>query len=175
MDVAGHAHAAPCRICLSYVSVLYACLTCLPYVSQTVLLSTSNCGNPALRMFGFGPVQREGFGVGYIIKDDNVQFCVTSYNRQTARFINSLEDTLLTFRRVIMRNLGGMHGTPTPRACSDDGGTQSPIVSALSVNSTSTAHATLKPPALSSFSSHGPRRESSLTAFLGKDSASPRW
>jgi hypothetical protein len=68
-----------------------------------------------------------------------------------------------------------MHGTPTLRACSDDGGTQSPIVSALSVNSTSTAHATLKPPALSSFSSHGPRRESSLTAFLGKDSASPRW
>jgi carnitine O-acetyltransferase len=55
------------------------------------ILSTSNCGNPALRMFGFGAVQQDGFGVGYIIKDDNVQFCVSSYNRQTERLIYSLE------------------------------------------------------------------------------------
>ena len=54
-------------------------------------LSTSNCGNPALRMFGFGPVSAQGFGVGYIIKDDNMQFCVSSFNRQTARFISSLQ------------------------------------------------------------------------------------
>ena len=44
----------------------------------------------------------DGFGVGYIIKDDNMQFCVTTYNRQTARFIHSLEDTLITFQRVLM-------------------------------------------------------------------------
>ena len=30
-------------------------------------------GNPALRMFGFGPVCADGFGIGYIIKDDNMQ------------------------------------------------------------------------------------------------------
>lgn len=34
------------------------------------ILSTSNCGNPALRLFGFGPVVPDGFGVGYIIKDN---------------------------------------------------------------------------------------------------------
>ena len=28
------------------------------------VISTSNCGNPALRLFGFGPVDRDGFGVG---------------------------------------------------------------------------------------------------------------
>ena len=28
------------------------------------VLSTSNCGNPALRLFGFGPVVPDGFGVG---------------------------------------------------------------------------------------------------------------
>lgn len=28
----------------------------------------SNCGNPSLRLFGFGPVVRDGFGIGYIIK-----------------------------------------------------------------------------------------------------------
>lgn len=32
------------------------------------VLSTSNCGNPALRLFGFGPVAANGFGIGYIIK-----------------------------------------------------------------------------------------------------------
>lgn len=32
------------------------------------ILSTSNCGNPALRLFGFGPVSGDGFGIGYIIK-----------------------------------------------------------------------------------------------------------
>lgn len=31
-------------------------------------ISTSNCGNPALRLFGFGPVSADGFGIGYIIK-----------------------------------------------------------------------------------------------------------
>ena len=33
-----------------------------------VVLSTSNCGNPSLRIFGFGPVVQDGFGIGYIIK-----------------------------------------------------------------------------------------------------------
>ena len=36
------------------------------------IMSTSNCGNPALRLFGFGPVAADGYGIGYIIKDDGV-------------------------------------------------------------------------------------------------------
>lgn len=36
------------------------------------VLSTSNCGNPALRLFGFGPVVSNGFGIGYIIKEDGI-------------------------------------------------------------------------------------------------------
>ena len=31
---------------------------------STSVLSTSNCGNPALRLFGFGPVTPEGYGIG---------------------------------------------------------------------------------------------------------------
>jgi len=38
----------------------------------TSVLSTSNCGNPALRLFGFGPVTAEGYGLGYIIKEDGI-------------------------------------------------------------------------------------------------------
>lgn len=39
---------------------------------STSILSTSNCGNPALRLFGFGPVVAEGYGIGYIIKEDGI-------------------------------------------------------------------------------------------------------
>ena len=31
---------------------------------NTSVLSTSNCGNPALRLFGFGPVTPDGYGIG---------------------------------------------------------------------------------------------------------------
>lgn len=43
---------------------------------STSILSTSNCGNPALRLFGFGPVAADGYGIGYIIKDDGISMCV---------------------------------------------------------------------------------------------------
>lgn len=65
------------------------------------VISSSNCGNPALRLFGFGPVAADGFGLGYIIKDDNVQFCVTSNNRQTSRLLNSFKATLIDFAAVL--------------------------------------------------------------------------
>jgi carnitine O-acetyltransferase len=31
---------------------------------STSILSTSNCGNPALRLFGFAEVTPEGYGIG---------------------------------------------------------------------------------------------------------------
>lgn len=43
---------------------------------STSIISTSNCGNPALRLFGFGPVAADGYGIGYIIKDDGISMCV---------------------------------------------------------------------------------------------------
>jgi carnitine O-acetyltransferase len=54
---------------------------------QETILSTSNCGNPALRLFGFGPVSRNGFGLGYIIKDNSISVCAASKRRQTERFM----------------------------------------------------------------------------------------
>ena len=58
------------------------------------VLSTSNCGNPALRLFGFGPVVPNGFGIGYIIKDDGISYSVCSKRRQTSRFVQTLEGCL---------------------------------------------------------------------------------
>lgn len=59
------------------------------------VLSTSNCGNPSLRLFGFGPVVQDGFGIGYIIRDDGLQYSISSKHRQTARYAHTLKQTLL--------------------------------------------------------------------------------
>lgn len=68
---------------------------------NNTILSTSNCGNPSLRQFGFGPVSGDGFGVGYIIKDEGVAICCSSKHRQTKRFVATLESYLLEIRRVL--------------------------------------------------------------------------
>lgn len=68
---------------------------------NTTILSTSNCGNPSLRQFGFGPTTGDGFGIGYIIKDGSISICASSKHRQTARFIESLEAYFLEIRKLL--------------------------------------------------------------------------
>lgn len=68
---------------------------------NNTVLSTSNCGNPALRHFGFGPTSGDGFGIGYIIKDESISICVSSKHRQTKRFVDALESYLLEIRRIL--------------------------------------------------------------------------
>lgn len=58
------------------------------------VISTSNCGNPSLRLFGFGPVVPDGFGIGYIIRDFGLQYSISSKHRQTKRFAHILQRTL---------------------------------------------------------------------------------
>ena len=68
---------------------------------NSTVLSTSNCGNPALRHFGFGPTSADGFGIGYIIKDESISVCVSSKHRQTKRFVAAMESYLLEIRRIL--------------------------------------------------------------------------
>ena len=69
-------------------------------INNTVL-STSNCGNPCLRHFGFGPTSADGFGIGYIIKDESISFCASSKHRQTARLMHTLESYLFEIRKLL--------------------------------------------------------------------------
>jgi carnitine O-acetyltransferase len=69
-------------------------------VNNTVL-STSNCGNPSLRHFGFGPVSGDGLGIGYIIKEDSISVCASSKHRQTKRYVDSIESYLNEIRRLL--------------------------------------------------------------------------
>lgn len=68
---------------------------------NTTILSTSNCGNPSLRQFGFGPTSGEGFGIGYIIKDGSISICASSKHRQTRRYIDALESYFLEIRKLL--------------------------------------------------------------------------
>ena len=68
---------------------------------NNTVLSTSNCGNPSLRHFGFGPTSADGFGIGYIIKDDTISVCASSKHRQTKRYIDSVESYLNEIRRLL--------------------------------------------------------------------------
>ncbi|AWU74178.1 hypothetical protein CAS74_004153 [Pichia kudriavzevii] len=67
---------------------------------NTTIISTSNCGNPSLKVFGFGPVSENGFGLGYIIKDNKISICASSKHRQTSRFTSSLETTLTLMEKT---------------------------------------------------------------------------
>ncbi|XP_056646339.1 carnitine O-palmitoyltransferase 2, mitochondrial [Diorhabda sublineata] len=60
-----------------------------------IILSTSTLNSPAIFAGGFGPVVKNGLGVGYIIKDDELGVLVTSYPpyHRGSDFIDSLRGT----------------------------------------------------------------------------------
>jgi len=43
----------------------------------------------------------DGFGIGYIIRDTGIHFAVASKHRQTLRFVNELENTLVALKRLL--------------------------------------------------------------------------
>jgi carnitine O-acetyltransferase len=67
------------------------------------ILSTSNCGNPALRLFGFGPTDRDGYGVGYIIKEDGLSVCASSKHLQTRRYLDTLQSYLIDIQHILIQ------------------------------------------------------------------------
>uniref|UniRef100_A0A8H7Y459 Choline/carnitine acyltransferase domain-containing protein n=1 Tax=Psilocybe cubensis TaxID=181762 RepID=A0A8H7Y459_PSICU len=80
----------------------------------TSILSTSNCGNPALRLFGFGPVAAEGYGIGYIIKEDGISICASSKHLQTRRFLDTLQGYLLEIQRQLIQLHRSANQRPAP-------------------------------------------------------------
>jgi carnitine O-acetyltransferase len=80
----------------------------------TSILSTSNCGNPALRLFGFGPVAADGYGIGYIIKDDGLSVCAASKHLQTRRFLDTLQGYLEEVQRVLVSLVRAANERPEP-------------------------------------------------------------
>lgn len=81
---------------------------------STSILSTSNCGNPALRLFGFGPVAADGYGIGYIIKENGISVVASSKHLQTRRFLDTLQSYLLEIQRVLVQLYLSANERPAP-------------------------------------------------------------
>ncbi|KAI0069564.1 CoA-dependent acyltransferase [Panus rudis PR-1116 ss-1] len=81
---------------------------------NTSILSTSNCGNPALRLFGFGPVAADGYGIGYIIKDEGISVCASSKHLQTRRFLDTLKGYLTDIQRTLIQLHFSANERPEP-------------------------------------------------------------
>lgn len=88
---------------------------------NNTILSTSNCGNPSLRQFGFGPTSGDGFGIGYIIKEDSISICASSKHRQTRRFVDALESYLLEIRKLLRATQQKTTSPKTSRAREAEG------------------------------------------------------
>ncbi|EGO19260.1 hypothetical protein SERLADRAFT_364059 [Serpula lacrymans var. lacrymans S7.9] len=81
---------------------------------STSILSTSNCGNPALRLFGFGPVAADGYGIGYIIKENGISVVASSKHLQTRRFLDTLQGYLLDIQRILVQLHLSANERPAP-------------------------------------------------------------
>ncbi|KAF9265981.1 acyltransferase ChoActase/COT/CPT [Marasmius fiardii PR-910] len=81
---------------------------------NTSILSTSNCGNPALRLFGFAPTSPDGYGIGYIIKDEGLSVCASSKHLQTRRFLDTLKGYLYDVQRMIIQLHRAVNEPPAP-------------------------------------------------------------
>ncbi|KAF9222802.1 carnitine acetyl transferase [Gyrodon lividus] len=81
---------------------------------STSILSTSNCGNPALRLFGFGPVAADGYGMGYIIKENGISIVASSKHLQTQRYLDTLQSYLLEVQRILVQLHLSANERPAP-------------------------------------------------------------
>lgn len=68
------------------------------------ILSTSNCGSPALDHFSFGPVTGSGFGLGYMIKDKNIPVAITSFQGKAQHFADGLKKTLTDMQALVSQH-----------------------------------------------------------------------
>ncbi|KIK90875.1 hypothetical protein PAXRUDRAFT_831305 [Paxillus rubicundulus Ve08.2h10] len=80
----------------------------------TSILSTSNCGNPALRLFGFGPVAADGYGIGYIIKENGISIVASSKHLQTRRYLDTLQSYLFEVQRILVQHYLSANERPAP-------------------------------------------------------------
>lgn len=81
----------------------------IPLLSNPILnkilspeLLISNCGNPALYLFGIPPAIDQGFGIGYIIHSDKVLLTLCSKFRQNDRFLSTLVKIINEVKTMII-------------------------------------------------------------------------
>ncbi|KAJ8591932.1 acyltransferase ChoActase/COT/CPT [Rhizopogon salebrosus TDB-379] len=83
-------------------------------ILNTSILCTSNNGNPALRLRGFGPIAAGGYGIACIIKENGISIVASSKHLQTRRFLDTLEEYLLEVQRTLIQLHRSSNECPAP-------------------------------------------------------------
>ena len=73
--------------------------------SSTWILSTSNVTTPFFRLFGFGAVSANGYGIGYQTFDNNLPFCVANYKNSedgtdAVKYTDNIAESLEEFNSL---------------------------------------------------------------------------
>ncbi|SCV02109.1 LAMI_0G15984g1_1 [Lachancea mirantina] len=77
---------------LKIASSLFTSEMLVPLLAPEII--AANCGNPAMLAFGINPAVSQGFGIGYIIKDDQCELTATSQFRQGNRLLFMVHSVL---------------------------------------------------------------------------------
>jgi len=71
---------------------------------KTDMMSTSNCGNKVLSLFGFGPTASTGLGLGYIIKENDIHVNITSFIGEAKKYKQALEQTFVELQHLVEKS-----------------------------------------------------------------------
>ncbi|KAG6370391.1 hypothetical protein JVT61DRAFT_12112 [Boletus reticuloceps] len=77
-------------------------------------LLTTSILSTALRLFGFGPVAADGYGIGYIIKENGISIVASSRHLQTRRYLDTLQSYLLDVQRILVQLYLSANERPAP-------------------------------------------------------------
>eukprot|EP00162_Nutomonas_longa_P006293 comp16869_c0_seq1/m.27530 comp16869_c0_seq1/g.27530 ORF comp16869_c0_seq1/g.27530 comp16869_c0_seq1/m.27530 type:complete len:659 (+) comp16869_c0_seq1:3-1979(+) len=82
------------------------------------ILSTSTLQVPILSGGGFGPVVADGFGIGYMVRDNDFGFVVSSYGgkQDTEVFVDSVEKSLNELDEVLSKRVAAPEKPKTAKA-----------------------------------------------------------
>ncbi len=70
-------------------------------ILDRVILSTSGLRSPSIGLVGFGPVDPEGYGLGYVIHENHIVVNATSKTRETTLLLECIEKSLNDFGELI--------------------------------------------------------------------------
>lgn len=75
--------------------------------SNTWLMSTSNVSMPWLEFFNFGPVSPDGLGIGYIIDEDCIRICISSWKSSPVANSEEIKSAMIASSERLAEILSG--------------------------------------------------------------------
>ncbi|KPA80498.1 putative mitochondrial carnitine/choline acetyltransferase [Leptomonas pyrrhocoris] len=84
--------------------------------TNNAVLATSEFSKPWLRYYTFGPINHNGYGLGYVIDDQEVRVCLSAFTNSPATNVSDLKSALAISCDTLYRLLGGTPPAAKPAA-----------------------------------------------------------